>query len=114
MKSSPVIELSFSGLSSAIIAGLLYYQPEGAELYTAAVPLVLTIIVIAFKYLAVWLQILDYETYSAVSRLKYRKKLLGSFLNDPHLSKETQAEHRKEYENVTLAIDTCLRNHAPK
>lgn len=110
MKSSPVIDLSFSGVSSGIIAGLFYYKPAGAELYTIAVPPALAIIIIVFKYLAAWLQILNYETYSAVSKLKARKKFLKSCLNDTHLSEDARRKHSEDYEKVTCAIDTCLRD----
>lgn len=108
MKSSPLIDFSFSAVSSAVIAGLFYLKPSYFELFVIAAPLSLSLVFIALRYLSAWLQISDYEAFAALKKLKNRKKFLHSCLNDKHLSQEARQKHQQDYEQVISAIDKCL------
>lgn len=108
MKSSPILDLSFSALSAAAIAILLNKKPDHFEVIIIAVPVLLSIFFIILRYLAAWLQITSYETFAAAKKLQARKNNLHSYLNDKHLSEDARKEYQKKYEDVTRAIDKCL------
>lgn len=108
MKNSPLLDFSFSTASSGIIAGLFFYKPEGFEFFAIAVPAALSLVLIGMKYLAAWLQISSYENFSAVRKLKARKKYLQTCLDDEHLSEEAKEEHQQNYEKTTAAISEAL------
>ncbi len=108
MKSSPLIDFSFSAISSVIIAGLYQFKPDGLEFYIIATPIFISIIFIAIRYLAVLMQISSYENFAAVKSLKNRKKFLLGCLSDKCLSGATKEKYKKEYEEVTQAINKLL------
>ncbi|SRR5690554_203190 len=109
MKSSPLIDFSFSAISSGIIASLFYLKPTFFELIVIVVPLVLSAIFIVVRYAAAFLQISDYETFAMVRKLKKRKKHLQVCLEDAHISSAKKQEHQQEYEKVNCAIDELLK-----
>lgn len=108
MKSSPLIDISASAISTISIAALVQTKPENFETYITLVPLLVTAAYVALRYIAVGFQISDYETFAAVSKLKKRKKYLHSCISDEHLSEQARQEHQQNYEKVTLAIDELL------
>lgn len=108
MKSSPLIDFSFSAVSAASITAIMKIQPENHEVYVAAVPVLVSVIYIALRYIAAGLQLSDYNTFAAVRQLKKRKAFLHTCLTDEHLSEEKRQEHKLSYEEVTSAIDKFL------
>lgn len=110
MKSSPLIDISFSSISTGIIACLFYLKPNHFELFVIGVPLALSLLFIGLSYLGALFPITSYGTLTATKNLKTRKKFLHACLNDQNLTAKAKQEYLKEYEEVTKAIAKWLRN----
>lgn len=108
MKSSPIIDISASAISALSILVLMRIKPDDFEMYIVVVPVLITVVYVVLRYMAVILQISDYETFAAVSKLKKRKKYLHSCLNDQHLSQAAIQKHQQNYEKTTCALDKML------